>query len=55
MDIPKFHEFMQPLLEVLQEQGELSRNDAIDAVIEKTGLTQDQLNLSQESNGKSLV
>lgn len=55
MDIPKFHEFMRPLLEVLQEQGELSRNDAIDAVIEKTGLTQDQLNLSQESNGKSLV
>lgn len=55
MDMPKFHEFMQPLLEVLQEQGELSRNDAIDAVIEKTGLTQDQLNLSQESNGKSLV
>ena len=50
MDIPKFHEFMQPLLEVHQEQGELSRNDAIDAVIEKTGLTQDQLNLSQESN-----
>lgn len=55
MDIPKFHEFMRPLLQVLQEQGELSRNDAIDAVIEKTGLTQDQLNLSQESNGKSLV
>lgn len=55
MDIPKFHEFMWPLLQVLQEQGELSRNDAIDAVIEKTGLTQDQLNLSQESNGKSLV
>lgn len=54
-EIPKFHEFMRPLLEVLQEQGELSRNDAIDAVIEKTGLTQEQLSLSQESNGKSLV
>ncbi len=54
-DIPKFHEFMRPLLEVLQERGELSRNDAIDAVIEKTGITNDQLGLSQESNGKSLV
>jgi len=30
MDIPKFHEFMRPLLEVLHVQGELSRNDAQD-------------------------
>jgi hypothetical protein len=37
IDNTKFHEFMRPLLEVLQEQGELPRNDAIEAVIEKNG------------------
>ena len=28
-DLPKWHQFMLPLLEVLKERGELSRNDAI--------------------------
>ncbi len=31
-EIPKFHQFMRPLLEVLQDRGELARNDAIEAL-----------------------
>jgi restriction system protein len=54
-DIPKFHEFMRPLLEVLQEQGELSRNDAVEAVIKKMDISADQMSITQESNGKPLV
>ena len=54
-DIPKFHQFMRPLLEVLHEHGELARNDAIEAVVQKVGLTEEQMAVSQESNGKSLA
>ena len=54
-EIPKFHQFMRPLLEVLQEHGELSRNDAIEAVVQKVGLSEEQMAISQESNGKSLA
>ena len=42
VDIPKFHEFMTPLLLVLKENGEMYRNDAFDATIEKVGLTDEQ-------------
>ena len=52
-EIPKFHQFMRPLLEVLKERGELPRNDAIEAVVRKVGLTDEQMAISQESNGKS--
>jgi restriction system protein len=55
IDIPKFHEFMRPLLEVLQEQGELSRNDAIEAVIKRMNISSEQISIAQESNGKPLV
>ena len=34
---------MRPLLEVLRENGEMYRHDAIDAVVKKMNLTQDQL------------
>ena len=54
-DLPKWHEFMLPLLEVLKERGELSRNDAIDEVIQRVGLSDEQLAISQESNGKSVA
>ncbi|MFM9100058.1 MAG: winged helix-turn-helix domain-containing protein [Cyanobium sp.] len=54
-DIPKFHEFMRPLLDVLQEHGPLARSEAIDAVVRKMGLTDEQMAVTQESNGKSLV
>ena len=55
VDLPKFHEFMAPLLQVLQEHGEMYRHDAIDAVIRKTGLTDEQLALVHETNGKSVA
>ncbi len=55
LEIPKFHQFMRPLLQVLQEHGEMSRNDAIEAVVKNMGLTDDQMCINQESNGKSLV
>lgn len=46
---------MRPLLEVLQERGELARNDAIEAVIQKMGITDEQMAITQESNGKPIV
>ena len=55
VDLPKFHEFMTPLLQVLQENGEMYRHDAIDAVIEKTGLTPEQAGVAHETTGKSIV
>jgi hypothetical protein len=36
-DLPKWHEFMLPFLEVLKERGVLSRNDAIEAVVQRVG------------------
>ena len=44
---------MLPLLEVLEDRGELPRRQAIDAVVQKVGLTDEQLAIIQESNGKS--
>ena len=41
-ELPKFHEFMRPLLEVLVENGEMHRHDAVAATIEKVGLTEEQ-------------
>ena len=55
IEIPKFHEFMRPLLEVLRDQGGLARADAIEAVVKKMGLSEEQVAVSQESNGNSLV
>ena len=43
LDLPKFHEFMTPLLLVLQANGEMYRLDATDAVIKSTGLTPEQV------------
>ena len=43
VSIPKWHEFMRLLLEVLKENGEMYRHDAIDAVVQKVGLTEEQL------------
>ena len=53
--IPKWHEYMRPLLEVLRENGEMYRHDAIDAVVKKMNLTQDQLAEKQISNGRSIA
>ena len=46
---------MRPLLEVLKENGEMYRHDAIEAVVKKKGLTEEQLDVLQESNGKSVA
>ena len=46
IDIPKWHHFMKPLLEVLKEYGEMPRQEAIDAVVEKVGLSEEQLSVS---------
>jgi len=42
-DLPKFHEFMRPLLEVLKEKGELTRQQAYTEVIAHTGMTAEQV------------
>tara|TARA_B100001115_G_C15776132_1_gene381330 strand:+ start:59 stop:955 length:897 start_codon:yes stop_codon:yes gene_type:complete len=46
---------MRPLLEVLKENGEMYRHDAIDAVVKKMNLTQEQLAEKQISNGRSIA
>ena len=53
IDIPKWHEFMKPLLEVLKENGEMSRQEAVEAVVQKVGLTPEQLAEVQVSDSKS--
>ena len=55
VEIPKFHEFMTPLLLVLKEKGEMFRNDAFDATIEKVGLTNEQKAEIRESTGRSVA
>ena len=46
---------MKPLLEVLKENGEMYRHDAIDAVVKKMNLTQEQLAEKQLSDGRSIA
>ena len=46
---------MKPLLEVLKENGEMYRYDAIEAVVRKERLTDEQLGVLQESNGKCIA
>ena len=53
--LPKFHECMTPLLEVLKEHGELDRHTAADLVIKQMGLTPEQIALSHETSGKSVI
>jgi len=53
VDIPKWYDFMRPLLEVLKEHGEMHRHDAVEAVVLKVGLTPEQLAEVQISDGKS--
>jgi len=55
VEIPKFHEFMTPLLLVLRENGEMYRNDAFDATIEKVGLTEEQKSVIRESTNRSVA
>jgi restriction system protein len=54
-DLPKFHEFMRPLLEVLKEKGELTRQQAYTEVIAHTGMTAEQVAVPQSSNGQSVI
>ena len=44
---------MKPLLEVLKENGEMSRQEAVEAVVQKVGLTPEQLAEVQVSDSKS--
>lgn len=55
LDLPKFHEFMRPLLEVLKVKGELTRQQAYIEVIAQTGMTAQQVAIAQSSNGQSIV
>ena len=53
--VPKFHEFMIPLLEVLKEHGELSRQESYDAVCEHAGLPEELVTGSLASNGNPVA
>ena len=55
VDLPKFHECMTPLLEVLRDHGELDRHTAADLVVRHMGLTPEQIALSHETSGKSVI
>jgi restriction system protein len=46
---------MRPLLEVLKEKGELTLQQAYAEVIAHTGMTAEQVAVSQSSNGQSVV
>ena len=55
VDLPKFHECMTPLLEVLRDHGELDRHRATELVVRHMGLTAEQIALSHETSGKSVI
>ena len=55
VDLPKFHECMTPLLEVLRDHGELDRHTAADLAVRHMGLTPEQIALSHETTGKSVI
>ena len=55
VELPKFHECMTPVLEVLKQHGQLHRSDATDLVIERMGLSPEQIALIHESNGSSII
>ena len=55
IDLPKFNEFFTPILQVVSETGEINAHEAVDLVIKKVGLNEEQLSLKQESNGRPLA
>ena len=54
-DLPKLHEFIVPLMQVLQSNGEMYRQDATDAVIKATKLSPEQISSTHENSGKSIA
>ena len=55
IDLPKFNEFFTPILQVVSKTGEINAHEAVDLVIKKVGLNEEQLSLKQESNGRPLA
>ena len=55
VEIPRFDEFVTPLLETLNENGEMYAHDATDAVIKRMSISDEQLALTNVSNGGSKV
>ena len=55
IDLPKFNEFFTPILQVVSKNGEINAHEAVDLVIKKVGLNEEQLSLKQESNGRPLA
>ena len=55
IDIPKFHEFFTPVLEVINDKGEISAHEAVEIVVKKMDLNDEQLAIVQESNGRPLA
>ena len=53
VDIPKFDEFVTPLLEILDENGEMYTHDATDAVIQN--LKQKQTSLFYLLGGLTII
>ena len=55
INLPKFNEFFTPILQIVSETGEINAHEAVDLVIKKVGLNEEQLSLKQESNGRPLA
>ena len=55
VEIPKFYYFLKALLEVLRDNGEMYGQDATDAVIKKMSISDELLEIKNESDGKSKV
>jgi restriction system protein len=55
VELPKFDEFISPLLEILNKKGEMYYRDAIDSVIKKMSISDEQLAVTNESDGKSKI
>ena len=55
VNLPKFNEFFTPILQVVSKTGEINAHEAVDLVVKKVGLNEEQLSLKQESNGRPLA
>ena len=55
VEIPRFDYFTKPLLETLLENGEMYTPDAIDSVIKRLSISDEQLAVTKVSDGKSKI
>ena len=55
VELPTFDKFISPLLEILKKNGEMYYRDAIDSVIKRMSISDEQLAVTNVSDGKSKI